>query len=283
MLLPRQKRPGKTIPRLESFRRRNRHASLGQICLQFIKYRRPQPCRNIPRHARYNSPYRVSLLPYLVDPLQHPRRRCLIRTSYNIGIDIFHGKGVVIDILRFDLLHFGNVRQNLDIIVQFQNLARHRSGGDATDGLASGTPSSPGDGADSVFGIVGGIGVTGTVGDAHVVFEIISRSLILVPNQHGERGAQGDILGVYPREDFDGIGFVAGGGDAGLSGAATIEIDLDFVAGDGDAGWTAVEGDADASSVGFAPGGDAEETAEGVAGAHAEGEGCSGGERGEEG
>lgn len=68
-----------------------------------------------------------------------------------------------------------------------------------------------------------------------------------------------------------------------MSGAAAIEVDLDFVAGDGNAGWAAVEGDADASSVGFSPGGDAEETAKGVAGAHAEGEGCGGGERDQEG
>lgn len=60
-------------------------------------------------------------------------------------------------------------------------------------------------------------------------------------------------------------------GDATLAGTSSIQIDLDFVAAERDAGGTSVECDAHASAVGFAPGGDAEEAAEGGAGGHEEG------------
>lgn len=62
-----------------------------------------------------------------------------------------------------------------------------------------------------------------------------------------------------------------------MAGTATIEVDLDFVAGERDARGTPVECDAYAASVGFSPGGDAEEFAVGGSGGHVEGGGAVGG------
>ena len=62
-------------------------------------------------------------------------------------------------------------------------------------------------------------------------------------------------------EDLDGVRLLAGGDDAGLAGAAAVEVGLDVRLRQGDARRAAVEDDADAASVGFAPGGDAEKAA----------------------
>ena len=56
------------------------------------------------------------------------------------------------------------------------------------------------------------------------------RSVILVADEDGDGGAEGDPVEADAGEDLAGVLLVARGGDAGLAGSASVELELEFLA-----------------------------------------------------
>jgi len=273
VLDPREQRPREAIPRLESLRGRYRHARLGKIGLELVEYGRSQSGGYVAYHAGDDAADGIPAFAYDVDPLEHPLGGRTVRTADDVRVHVVHREGVVIDVRRLDLLDLGYVREDLDAVVQSQYLPRDGAGRDATYRLPRRGPSPPRYGAYAVLGVVGRVGVARAVRHVHVVLEVVRRALVLVAHQHGQGGAERDVLGVQPGKYLHAVLLVAWGGDARLAGPTTVEVDLYLLPRYGDAGGAAVEGHAHPAAVGFAPGRDAEDAAEGVAGTHGQGEG----------
>mmetsp|Transcript_23850 Transcript_23850/g.68503 ORF Transcript_23850/g.68503 Transcript_23850/m.68503 type:complete len:290 (-) Transcript_23850:402-1271(-) len=185
----------KAIARLESLGGGDGHAGLGKVCLELIKHWRTKTSWDVPSHASNNSPNGVAALANLVDPFEHFLGRSLIRTANNVGIDLLHGKSRMIDIGSFNVLNLGHICENFDAIVLVKDLPRHGTSSDATDCLAGGTTSSSSDGTNTILGIVGGIGMRGTIRHLHIIVKVIARSLVLIPNKHADGSADGDTMG----------------------------------------------------------------------------------------
>ena len=98
------------------------------------------------------------------------------------------------------------------------------------------------------FGIVGIVGVGWPVFLGH--FGIGLRTVVLVANKDGDRRSEGEPF-EGAGKDFGLICLIARGGDLGLAGAATVEIDLKIGFGERDSRGASVNHDADASTVGF--------------------------------
>jgi hypothetical protein len=98
----------------------------------------------------------------------------------------------------------------------------------------------------------------------HLHVTVVLGAMVFVAYQDGDRGACG-LAFVHPGEDFAGVFFLPRCGDFALARSAAIEFKLDFFGGDGQFGRTAINDYADAATVGFAEGDDAEEMAEGAA------------------
>ena len=65
-------------------------------------------------------------------------------------------------------------------------------------------------------------------------------------------------------DDAGGVALFAGCGDVALSGATAVELELNVFDREGQARRAAVDDDADAATVTFAPGGNTEECAKGI-------------------
>lgn len=120
--------------------------------------------------------------------------------------------------------------------------------GDAADRFAGGGTSAALPVTGAILGVVGVVGVGGPVYFGHLVVGF--GTVVLVANEDGDGGAEGFSF-EGAGEDFALVGFVAGGGDFGLAGAAAVEFDLEIGFGERDEGRAAIDDDADASSVGF--------------------------------
>mmetsp|Transcript_11646 Transcript_11646/g.16492 ORF Transcript_11646/g.16492 Transcript_11646/m.16492 type:complete len:273 (+) Transcript_11646:355-1173(+) len=252
MILSRKQCTIKPITALESLGGGNGHTGLGQIRLQLIKYGTTQSGRNIPGDAGDHSTDRISSLTYLIDPLQHFLRSLFIGTSDNVRIDVLLAECIVVNNTP-DILHLGHVGQNLDAMQILQDLASNRTGGHSPNGLSRARTTTTRNGPHTVLGIVGGIGMGGTVRHAHIVLEIIARSMILVPHQHGDGRTGRHVVDGHAAQYLDAIGLVAGSGDTGLTRTASVQIDLDVLAGDLDAGGTPIECHSYTPSMGFSP------------------------------
>mmetsp|Transcript_20390 Transcript_20390/g.37152 ORF Transcript_20390/g.37152 Transcript_20390/m.37152 type:complete len:233 (+) Transcript_20390:499-1197(+) len=194
MLYSRQQSPSESISRFKTFRCRNGHTCLGQICLEFVKNGRSETSRDISCHARDHSTDGISTFADLVNTCQHLLSRGLIGAPDNVRVDVLHGERILINIFGLNILHFGNIRQNLDTVVHFENLTRNGTGGDASNGLTRrGTPST-GNRANTILGIIGSIRMTGAVCNVHIIIEVVSAPLILVADDHGNWRAERDIL-----------------------------------------------------------------------------------------
>mmetsp|Transcript_20326 Transcript_20326/g.30513 ORF Transcript_20326/g.30513 Transcript_20326/m.30513 type:complete len:337 (-) Transcript_20326:413-1423(-) len=269
MLLPAEERPIESITGFKSLGGWYGHTGLGKVCFEFVKYGRTETRGYVPCDTSYYTANGVTGFANLINAGEHFDCRVLVWTTNDICIHIFDCKGIIVDVTG-DVLDFGNVAKDLNVIVLLEDLPRNGTRGNTPNRLPGTTPPPTRYSPYSILGIIGSIRMRRPVGNTHIILQIIPGALILVPNQHGNGRARGDALARHAGEDFDCIGLVAGSGDAGLARAASVEVDLDFVAGEFYAGWAAVECDAYAASVGFAPGGDAEYAAEGVAGSHLE-------------
>jgi hypothetical protein len=109
--------------------------------------------------------------------------------------------------------------------------------------------------ADSVFGLVGEIGVGGAEVGLH--FRVGLGARVGVRHQNRDRRAERDSA-EDAGEDFAGVRLLARRDDVALAGTAAVEVRLDIDLGKRQARRASVDNDAHAAAVGFAPGGDAE-------------------------
>ena len=137
------------------------------------------------------------------------------------------------------------------------------AGGDAHRGLAGRGPAAAAIVADAVFQFVGQVGMAGPElrGDRRVV----ARALVDVVDLQRDRRAGGQAF-EHAGQDAHRVGLLALGGEARLAGAAPIEPGLDVGLGQRQARRAAIDHAADRRAVALAPGGDAEQVAEGVVG-----------------
>ena len=94
---------------------------------------------------------------------------------------------------------------------------------------------------------------------------VIAGALILVGHMEGHGRSRGDAF-KNAGEDADGIRFLARRGRGAAAGFAQVEFPLQVFLAQGQTGGAAVEDAAEARAVGFAVGGEAQQTPKGIAG-----------------
>ena len=184
-----------------------------------------------------------------------------VGAANGVGLDLGEGDVFEVD-LGGDVLDLGDAGEDFDAEALAEDFFGDGTSGNAADGFAGAGAAAALPVAESVFGLVGVVGVGGAELGGHLGIGFGAHVLVFHP--HGDGGAKGFAF-EGAGEDLDGVGFLAGGDDAGLAGAASVEVGLDVGFGEFDAGRASVNYDAYATAVGFAPSGDAEEMSEGVA------------------
>ena len=141
----------------------------------------------------------------------------------------------------------------------WHDLPCHRAGGHATCGFARRGAPATARIAQSVFGIIGIIGVAGPVFGGDVA--IILRTLIDILDHQADRRA-GGLSFIHARQDADFIRLLPLGGEFRLAGPALVEEGLDIGFGQDEPGRAAIDHRADRRAVAFAPGGEAQQVSE---------------------
>jgi hypothetical protein len=187
-----------------------------------------------------------------------------VGAAHGAGVDVLAGEGGEVGERGDDVGDLGDPGDDLDAVQAGQEVLGEGAGGDAADGLAGGGPAAAGDGAQAEFGVVGVVGVRGSVELGEVV--VVVAAGVAVADQHGDRGAEGELgFGLEAAQDLDLVGLLARAGELALAGAAAGHLGGDAGEGEGVAGGAAVDDHAEAAAVGLAEGGDAKGGAEGVA------------------
>ena len=132
--------------------------------------------------------------------------------------------------------------------------------GDAGRGLTGARPAAAAIVADPVLGIVGEVGVPGTV--TVLDLAIVLRALVLVADHERDRCAGGDPL-EHTRQDLDPVRLLALGRELRLPGLAAVEPVLDLGLRQRQPRRHAVDHDTDGRPVALAPGRKTEQLAEG--------------------
>ncbi len=145
-----------------------------------------------------------------------------------------------------------------------QDLFGHRPGCHPADGLASRGPPATLPGPQAVLGIVGEVGVAGAVDVVPVL--VATGTLVAIADHQGQGGAQGPAILAQARQDLDGVGLLARGGQGALARTAAVQLGLDGGAVQWQSGRTAVDDAAHGRAVALAEGGDGEQGSEGIGG-----------------
>ena len=191
------------------------------------------------------------------------RRRLGIGTEEGIFADLVPIPVGAINGMRTHL-HEGAAYQHGRDDFAGDGARRHAHGGFAGGGTAAAAMV-----ANSIFRIIGEIGVAGPVGvlEGIIVFRALIGVLDQQPDGRSRRHlAFGFFIEKYAGEDFDLIGFLPLGGKARGAGAALIKEDLDLSRIERDQGRAAIDDAADRWTVAFAKSRDTEKMAEGVVG-----------------
>ena len=106
----------------------------------------------------------------------------------------------------------------------------------------------------------------GPKGDRHVL--VIPGPLVLVPHDHGNRGAKRGFAIQQATENFHLVRFLARCGDVALAWLASVQFGLNRLDAEVEPWWTALNNDTHPSPVGFTEGADPEEVAEAAAHGH---------------
>jgi len=171
-----------------------------------------------------------------------------VASADDVGFDVGGGDGERVD-FGLNILHGFDPGDGFEVGGEMlKDFFGDGSGGDAADGFAGGRSPATLPVTGAVFGIVGVVGVGGTVFFGHL--GVGFGAVVLVAYQDGDGRAEG-----FPfkgaGEDFALVGLVTWSGDFGLAGTAAVEFDLEVGFGEGDEGRAAIDDDADATSMGF--------------------------------
>ena len=178
----------------------------------------------------------------------------------NVGLDIAQPDLVGVDVSN-DFFDLFNVGQHFDAVALFQKFLGHGTGGDAADGFARAGAAAALPVAVAEFLLVRVVGVGGAELGLHLRVGLGAE--IFVVHHHHDGCAEGFAL-EGAGENLDFVGLVARRDDLRLAGTASVEVGLNVRLVEIELRRAAVEHDADAAPVGFAPGGDAEQMAKRV-------------------
>ena len=252
-----------TEPRadLEALGGRQRHHRLGQVGLELVEHRHPEPHRWPPHQAFDHATAGIAFPANRLNPLNHPLGHSAIGTAHDVGFHRLqaHRGRINGGLDRVDAPHPGD---HLGAGHVGEQLLGDRAGRHAPDRFTGGGPATAAAGLDAVFRLIGGIGVGGTKGHLHLA--VILGPLVLVAHHHCDRRAKGEAV-EQATEDLDAIVLLAGGGDLALSGLAAVELGLDGLLIQGQSGRAAIHDHPHPAAVGFAEGADAEKLAEAAA------------------
>ena len=186
--------------------------------------------------------------------IDHRRGHHGIASAHDVALDVSSGDGGGIDIGDEVLNRFDPSEDFERGVLLFEDLERDGGGGDAADSLAGGGTTTTGERADAVFGIVGVVGMAGTVLGGH--FIVGTGALIGIFYRNGDGCAESDAI-LDAGEDLCFVGLFAWCDDIGLARAAAVEGGLNDFAVDRNARWAAVDDHSYGSAVGFSVGVDA--------------------------
>ena len=144
-----------------------------------------------------------------------------------------------------------------------QDLLRDGAGGHARRGLPRAGPSAAPVIADAVLRVVGEVGMARAIDVLDRAVVAAARVFVL---DHQCDGRAGGLALEHAGEDAHGVGFAPLGHEAGRAGPAAVERGLDIGLGERNTRRHAIDDAADGRPVALAPGGDAQEQAEAVAG-----------------
>jgi hypothetical protein len=183
-----------------------------------------------------------------------------VRAADNVGLDIAQLDLLGVDV-GDDFFDLFNVGQHFDAVPLFQKFLGHGTGGDAADSFARAGAAAALPVAEAEFLLVRVVGMRGAELGFH--FRVGLGAEIFVVHHHHNGCAEGFTL-EGAGENLDFVGLVARRDDLRLAGTASVEVGLNVRLVEIELRWAAVEHDANAPPVGFAPGGDAEQMAERV-------------------
>lgn len=246
---------------LETLRRRQRQHRLRQVGLEPVEHRVAPADRDVAGDAQHDAADAVALAAPLLDQLDHRRRGRRVRTAEDVRLHLLRRECVRVD-RRLQVLHLSHAREHFHAPAGLEDLLRQRAGGDPSDGLPRARASAPGPRPMPVLRVVGVVGMARTELLRHLVVGLRAEVLVLHP--HRDRRARGQSL-ERARQDLHRVRLLARRGDRRLAGATAVEIRLDVRLRERHARRAAVDDDADAAPVGFAPGGDAEQVTKRVA------------------
>ena len=210
----------------------------------------PKPV-GTPRAAHSNPAERIAVLARALDALYHAGGDVRVGAARDVVLDLAGAHQLRVD-ARFDVLDALDVGDYLDAEFGRQPLAGYGAAGDAPDGLAGAGASAAHPVADSVFGVVGVVGVGRAVFQAHL-FVVAAAGVAVADdylNGRPQRNAvedAGDYLGLVALAPLGGYG--------ALPRTAAVELALDVRLRDGESRRATVHRHPDGVAVGLAPSG----------------------------
>lgn len=248
----------KTAADFESFGGREGEHGFGEIGFESVENGGTQSGGNVAEHTTDGATDAISFTAHGADAFDHAFGGGGIGAADGVRLDRpGFGEGHLVG--DGDVLNALNIGEDFNARSEAKDFFGDGPGGDSSDRLAGAGAAAPFSHAASILGIVGKVGVAGSVGLFH--FVVGPGSVILVAHVHSNGGAKG-VAGVDPTEDDHFVRLVAGCGDIALSGASSIEFALDVFGGQGKSGGTPIHHHSNAAPVALAPCRQAEKAAE---------------------
>jgi hypothetical protein len=243
---------------LEALARRQRQHGLGEVGLELVEHRLPQARGHAVRDAADDAAERVPAAARLVDTLSHRLCGLRVRAAGRRSLDRLPRDGEQVE-LGLDGVHLADASHDLADPVMAQHLARHRTGGDAPDGLSRAGAAASLPVADAVLRVIGVVGVRRTIDALQLLVGLGAR--VLVADEDQDRRAEGPPL-EHARQDLGAIRLLPRRREPALAGASPVQLPLDRVDLEREERGTAVDHDADGSAVRLSPRLDPEELPE---------------------
>ena len=234
---------------------------LARVGLEPVEDRFAQPGRHPPRHRSDHSAQGIAVAPGLLDGVGHGGGGLGVGAPGGIGFDLVerHRRRIDRGLNGVDPAHPG---QHLDAGHVGEESTGHGGRSHPANGLPGRRTPTAAVIVETVLGLVGVVGVAGTVDVAQMI--VGPGALVVVLDHHGQRRTGGAAL-EKTGQDPHLIRLLPLGHQPALTGPASVEIALNVGDVERQARRTAVDHDTDRRTVGFAERGQAEELSEAAA------------------
>ena len=234
---------------IEALGSRKGEHRLGKVGLDAIEDGRAEPGRYPTRNAGDDASERVAIASGRIDGQRHGGGCGRVRTTCRIRLDHFEGHGAGIHV-GDDVMHLRHPGEDLDPAHLGQQAAGNGTGSDSADGLAGAGASASPPVPVAVLGLVGEVGMRGSIEVAQVV--VCAGAGVGVADQHCN-GAAGRETVEYAGQDLGAVGLSPLCREAALPGSTAVQVVLDVVDREGEARRTAVDHHADTSAMALSP------------------------------